>query len=741
MRRFTLLFLLLGFMAYSYGQVYQVAKDAPVNQPPQTDKMQLGPDQKGGGDLIWGTTFNWADPAEPRGWKLPAGWDIGDVLDNGFVWLWTKDTIKGRYTNVAPPSFFTTRADGFIAVPIDNYNTQSGVATQVSDTWIQTAPINCSAVSSVVVKFTQYFRLCCSNYNLEMLVTNDDGVHWATYSVRYAVAGNTFTPVRFRNVEINISDVAAGMNNVKIRFYMHGPSHYFWAIDDLNLTEAYDYDLVLEDYWAGFNGGYGPDDSDGHINYWPLTQMGMNGELIGKIGEYYFRSAHLNQGIQDNDGAKLNVSVLKNGTEVANLNSPGMNLWKAERDTQRIATPFLATDYGDYQFNYTAVMDYTDEIPANNKVSLRFTVNDSLFHRADSTAESSANTGGWVGGNNAGDMVGVSYDIYAPCEINSITAYLTSFTVSANPQFQFVLMKDIDGNYEEWAVSDVFDMDSTYMNRWVTKEIGKDGETEFLEAGNYAACVRMWGDAEGDADGINGMSVGWDMDTKPARTLMYQAVGGAWYSTGKLNMIGFNINQSGGPAQAPVTFNVDMNKHITNGEFHPGSDFMDVAGSFNGWGGSAHMEDADADGIYTITIAGLPVGEKIEFKYRINGNWDTSEFPAGGPNRTYIVRYWNVLNHIYNNGITTGLVTDALFASFNVYPNPNDGVFTVDVVNSTATNLEITLMNVQGQVVYQNRVSNVQKHQEVIDNNLSKGLYFLTVNNGKEVKVSKIIVR
>jgi hypothetical protein len=222
---------------------------------------------------------------------------------------------------------------------------------------------------------------------------------------------------------------------------------------------------------------------------------------------------------------------------------------------------------------------------------------------------------------------------------------------------------------------------------------------------------------------------------------MYQAVGGNWYNSNNVNQIGFNINAAGGPTQAPVTFNVDMNKHIANGEFKPGSDFIDVAGTFNNWSGSAHLTDSDADGIYTITLDGMPVSKVIEYKYRINGDWNTSEYPNGGPNRKYTVRYWNVLNDNYNGGVTTGTDQASLFTSFHVYPNPTSGDFTVEIANTDASDLVITLTNIQGQVVYQNRVSHAVNHQETISGDLSKGLYFLSVNSGKEVKVQKVIVQ
>jgi hypothetical protein len=729
-------------MAASFGQVLRTANDAPVKQEPATFEGMNPNFVKGSGDIIWQTTFNWADASNPRGWTLPDGWEIKDNADLGNVWTWRNDTIKGGFTSQPAPSFFVSGADGFIAVPMDEYNSRDGIVlTSIADTYIQTPPINCTAVSSVVVKFSHYFRLCCSAYNLQMLVTSDAGVHWATYDIRFGVGGNLFTTEKYRNIEVNISDVAAGAPNVQVRFYMQGMKYYFWMLDDLKLTEAYQNDLVMEDLWLDFDGGN--DATIEHVNYWPLSQMGMPGAASGTVGSYYFRSAFLNNGMADAENAKLNLKIQKNGTEIFDFNSPGMTISSLERDTQRIVDPWLANDYGDYQFNYTGVTDNTEEVPKNNSGSLRFTVNDTLGHRADFSIETSGNTGGWTNGGNAGDMLAVQYELYAAAELNSMTAYIAGFTAAETPQFQFTLYKEIEAEWQEIITTEVIDMDSSYRNRWVTLPVVKDGESEFLTPGNYRTCARLMGARADRPNGTQGMSVGRDLTTKFSGCPVYYAVGGAWTNLAgaPLWMIGFNINATGGPTQAPATFNVDMTKHIASGEFKPGTDFVDVAGSFNNWSGSAHMADPEADGIYTITLDGMTVNSVIEYKYRINGDWNTSEYPNGGANRKYTVRYWNIINNVYNGGVASGVDPTSLVESFSVYPNPTSGAFTVEITNKVASNLVITLTNIQGQVIYQNKVTNVVNHQEPISNQLSKGLYFLTVNNGNEVKVQKVVVQ
>ncbi|MFH0761305.1 MAG: T9SS type A sorting domain-containing protein [Bacteroidota bacterium] len=740
MKKFTLVFAGLCIAAISFGQVIKTGAPTPVKDEP-VNFASIDQTTKGSGDIFWSTTFNWGN-VETNEWELPAGWTIVDNTDFGNPWIWRSpyDTLGGCCTWQGPSTNFLTPLDGYLVLPSDEYNRRDGVGTSnAMDTYIITSPIDCSSKGSVVVKFIQLFRLCCGTNNLKMSVTNDGGVHWAEYDCLYGLSNNRVTDLRYQYVEFNISDVAAGLPNVQIKFHQWGNTHYYWMIDDLRVSEAFDNDLILEDYWLAFNGGY--DDRIEQINYWPLSQMGMAAETGGNIGDYLFSGAMLNNGNNDQENTRLQMTILKNGAQVWQEVSEPATIWTLERDTLTANTVFLANDYGDYQIEFKGISDNSEEVPVNNSINKMFTVNDTLFHRADFTAEAGSNTGGWVGGANAGDMVGVGYDIYKACEVNSMIAQIGGVTTTQFPQFQYVLFKDMgEDGLQEYTASDVVDATAEMRWTWQTLEIIKDGETEFIEPGFYIACVRMWGTAAGDADGTNGISVGWDMDNRgTGYAYMYQAVGGNWYGSGKINQIGININETGAPTAADVTFNVDMNRHIANNEFHPGTDLVDVVGFTSVWMGPAAMTDADGDGIYTVTVAGLPVASKIEYKYRVNGVEEA--YPTtGNLHRNYTVRYWNIINSRFNNGVTTGIPTEDLLASFSVYPNPTSGSFTVNIVNTVNSDLTITLTNIEGQVIYRNVVKNTLKYEETIDNQLAKGLYFLSVNNGKEVKVQKVIV-
>jgi hypothetical protein len=745
MKRFTFLMVFLCTMVVSFGQALRKTNFAPVRQQPVND---TGPEQatlKGGGDVFWSTSFNWGDPATNT-WTVPEGWTLKDNTDFGNPWMWRSpyDSVGGQfiYQKMGPPRHFATPLDGYMVIPIDEYNFRDGIETKnVADTYFMTPPIDCSSKTSVTVKFNQYFRNCCTDTpTLLMLVTNDEGVHWSTYDCNFGLSANRLTDARYRTVEFNISDVAAGMPHVQLKFYYTGSYLYFWMIDDLSLSEAYQNDLVLTDYWAEFNGGF--DTRIGHINYWPLSQMGITSTVAGNIGDYQFRGALFNNGMADQENSRVQMTIRRNGVQVYQDGSSPATIWSLEADTATVNSVFLANDYGDYELKFSAVSDNAEEVPVNNSVSQGFTVNDTLLHRADFTAESGSNTGGWVGGDNAGDMVGVFYDIYAPCEINSISAYIYSLTMAESPSYQFILQKYInDDEIVEVITSEIMDATADQAGTWVTLPLGKDGESEFLQPGKYIACVKFWGTRDGDADGTNGMSIGWDVNNNmESYTYNYQSVDGGWFNTNNMNLIGMNLHATGGPTIATVTFNVDMNKHIAAGEFKPGTDMIDVTGLAGPWTGTAALSDPDGDGIYTVTVDGMKVAGVLNYKYRINGTPEA--YPVtGNPYRTYTVRYWNVINNTFNGGATTGIDPTGMVSSFRVYPNPSAGAFHVEISNTRASDLTITLADIQGQTVYRNMVRNAMTHLETIDCNLPKGLYFLSVNNGREVKVQKVIIQ
>jgi hypothetical protein len=279
------------------------------------------------------------------------------------------------------------------------------------------------------------------------------------------------------------------------------------------------------------------------------------------------------------------------------------------------------------------------------------------------------------------------------------------------------------------------------INTWVTLPLIKDGESEFLEPGKYIAAIQTFHNHGYNVDlGIARFTIGNDLSHtfNSERTVVFLVGGTNWYNSSRGFMVRLNLNESGAPASAGVLFKVDMTLPIVTGHFNPGNgDIVDVAGSFNNWTGSGPMDDTDGDGIYSLTIPELPVFQKIEYKYRINSEWNTSEFPDGGPNRTYRTTYWNSLNDVYNNGISLGAEIMPAQSSINIYPNPAKGSFTLEYNNNFPSDINISITDVEGNKVFREKISNVFSYQKKIDlSGYSSGLYLVNVN-GQVLKLIK----
>ena len=112
------------------------------------------------------------------------------------------------------------------------------------------------------------------------------------------------------------------------------------------------------------------------------------------------------------------------------------------------------------------------------------------------------------------------------------------------------------------------------------------------------------------------------------------------------------------PGTVPVTFKCHMAYQIMIGNFDKSKDYLDIAGTMNSWGAYDVMFDRGNDSVYVINLnidtMNIVNVTPIEFKFRINGDWATSEFPDGGANRLYRVEdttngYKNIVDVWYND--------------------------------------------------------------------------------------------
>jgi len=129
----------------------------------------------------------------------------------------------------------------------------------------------------------------------------------------------------------------------------------------------------------------------------------------------------------------------------------------------------------------------------------------------------------------------------------------------------------------------------------------------------------------------------------------------------------------------------------------------------------------------------LPISEFVNALGFYNNALGWAGTISSGPGNGGIYKYVDP-----SSGIIKQVNKDV---SVNIYPNPNDGLFTLEVL-SRVKQTEIAIYDMLGKLVYLNKnIPAGNKFQESIDlSNQPKGLYFLTIKNGEQVYTQKVML-
>ena len=97
-----------------------------------------------------------------------------------------------------------------------------------------------------------------------------------------------------------------------------------------------------------------------------------------------------------------------------------------------------------------------------------------------------------------------------------------------------------------------------------------------------------------------------------------------------------------------------------------------------------------------------------------------------------------------SKGLTapTGLNDIALNNNLAVYPNPNSGVFEIQLKAENSESLELQLTDIVGRIIYKEKPTVINKnYSKNIDvSGISKGIYFLNFSNSNQHLTKKIVV-
>ena len=114
--------------------------------------------------IFYRETFNWGNPADPKGWTAPPGYYMEDPLDNGYNWHWWPNDSMNCSWIAEPPFQSTSKADGHLCLFGALYNNHKELPDLASiNNSIVFPSIDCSSHSSVILQFETNF----SNYGYE----------------------------------------------------------------------------------------------------------------------------------------------------------------------------------------------------------------------------------------------------------------------------------------------------------------------------------------------------------------------------------------------------------------------------------------------------------------------------------------------------------------------------------------------------------------------------------------------
>ena len=145
-----------------------------------------------------------------------------------------------------------------------------------------------------------------------------------------------------------------------------------------------------------------------------------------------------------------------------------------------------------------------------------------------------------------------------------------------------------------------------------------------------------------------------------------------------------------------VTFQVDLNAQVALGGFAPGQpgQTITVSGDFEGWNDGLPLTNNPTlpgtfSNIYVgvFPVAGFPGGTTINYKFRMNGGWESPASTGGNNRQAAITNSTQVLPLVYyNDASASDLVLSDTAVTFSVYITNgtaliNGGTFTKGVDN------------------------------------------------------------
>ncbi|MDA3867123.1 MAG: T9SS type A sorting domain-containing protein [Salinivirgaceae bacterium] len=758
MRKFTLLLAMIAFVSFSFAQKGFVPKEQTLRKADPVQKVEKKQVQeKSPGDVLWEHDFNgdlWSGTSEdglpvPSG--APEGWALTDASGNGYYWRWDTVGPRGNFTSPGDdchepedPIDSETADNGFMMLEANYYNTPfdcNGILEDAMDAAVvYEAGLDFSNNPSVHLIYMQWNRFCCGGYTEDVgaffEVSTDGGTTWVSKHVEFG-AINAGDLNDSEETKVDISAMVGGEANVQFRFRLVGESHYHWEIDDLRFVEPWLHDILAVDYWNNYiedydgsaETGTGYEDEndfvEGYYNYpWFMIQ---------KFASYAFDFA--NNGSVDQTGVTHHVDITKNGAPFASFESEYGSLPMGAEDTTKTMGEFMPDGKGHYTISHYATADEQDQDLSNSTIERDFVVGSNILSAVDYKNRNGRCMPSNWNSHVDGRGFGTEFELPEASEHGDGTAdyyiveglefYLTAqesadqlALIENGEASMYAELYRFDETSEEWVLvisSDEYTLQISDTASFVYIPYATDGSSEYLtESGTYMTNLAFYGLWMDPYDREQSVYVGENTLQKVAYGATMLVPPGAPAA---------DVSNPSGGAGACIALHMSFSDAYPETEYETTFSVTANGAAYEGAtvkvAGIEVDTDADGnagfmleDGVYSYTVDAEILGEDTE---PVEG-----EVTVSGAGQTIPVNLTSIF--------TVNTV------DFNIYPNPSNGVFNVDVDG----NATVTVMNVAGQVVDRRTING---SQTITLDNVNAGVYFVRVQVGEDVGTKQLIIR
>ena len=359
----------------SFGKIASDAKAKMSNNPTNGNKA-----------LLWSNDFsNIAD------------WSITNTSPNGEDWQYT--TTIDAIPNLNPDTVLhATGANGYIYIDSDNLggtSTQNVTATIV-------APIDLTGQPFVTLSWSQHYMSYAEVFTVS--VSNDNGL---TYTDFIIDNGPSVSPQiqEFGIKSLNISAVAGGASQVKVKFNYQGAWDWWWSIDDVAINTAESNELGLLDSYYG-------------TAAYPYSRI-----PVAQIQPIQVSAFVANTGAVDQTNTVLEADI---NTGLFNIATAPQTVASGATDSMGVLwTPPVTTGVP-YIITVSAASDSTDATPANNTFTFDpIEITDNIYAYDD---YGTPGAGGGLNGTDASYEAGNNFDIFVAVDLVAIDVVIGAGT-------------------------------------------------------------------------------------------------------------------------------------------------------------------------------------------------------------------------------------------------------------------------------------------------------------------------